>query len=266
MSVDQTAVCDLLFEISNEDRIRILMLLKESPLNPARLSQRLGQKSQETSRHLSRLEQTGLVSKGVDGRFRVTPFGEVILAQLSSLAFTTLNRAYLKSHTLAGLPPEFRVRLGELVDATPIEDPMESVFHLQETIRCAQEYVWNVNTPYFSSGFPYIRAAFERGIHGCYLRTKNHTVPPPMLGEMEREFGPGTSEKYLRLGQYEERRIPRVDLILYMSEKQVGLLAFPLVDGGFDYLGFRGDDEAPLHFCGDLFNHLWARGKPVSRS
>ncbi|HIH88862.1 TPA: ArsR family transcriptional regulator [Candidatus Bathyarchaeota archaeon] len=263
MSVDDTAVCDLLFEISNEDRIRILLCLSESPLKPARLSQRLGQKSQETSRHLSRLEQTGLVSKGVDGLYRVTPFGEVVLTQLPCLAFATHNKAYLKSHTFAGLPPEFRVRLGELVGATPIEDPLESVYHLQETIRCAQEYVWNVNTPYFSSGFPHIRAAFDRGVHGRYLRTKEHVVPPPMLEDMERELGPGTSEKYLRFGQYEERRTPRVDLILYMSEQQVGLLAFPLVNGGFDYIGFRGDDEATLRFCGDLFRRLWADGVPV---
>lgn len=264
MSVEDSAVCDLLFEVSNEDRIRILKCLTESPLSTTRLSQRLEQKNQETSRHLTRLEQTGLVSKGADGLYRVTPLGGIVLAQLPGFAFASRNRGYLQNHTLGGLPPEFRVRLGELSGATLVEDVMQAVYHLEGTIRGARDHVWNINTPYFSSGFPHIRAAFERGVRGLYLRTGDHVVPPPMLPEMEREMGRETSGKFKRSGLYEERRTPSADLILYMSEREVGLLAFPLVDGGHDYHGFHSEDEATLRFCGDLFQRLWAEGKPVS--
>jgi hypothetical protein len=51
-----------------------------------------------------------------------------------------------------------------------------------------------------------------------------------------------------------------------MSEERVGLLAFPLVEGGFDYLGFRGDDEATMRFCGNLFKRLWADSVPVRKT
>ena len=63
-----------------------------------------------------------------------------------------------------------------------------AVYHLEGTIRGARDHVWNINTPYFSSGFPHIRAAFERGVHGLYLRTDDHVVPPPMLPELRAEL------------------------------------------------------------------------------
>ena len=47
-------LCDLLFEVSNKDRLRILLQLDEEAMNVTRLSRELGLTTQESSRHLAR--------------------------------------------------------------------------------------------------------------------------------------------------------------------------------------------------------------------
>ncbi len=48
-----------------------------------------------------------------------------------------------------------------------------------------------------------------------------------------------------------------------MSEKEVALLSFPAVNGGYDYLGFTSTDPAALRWCRDVFEYYWARGKKI---
>jgi len=45
---------DLLFELSNEDRYKILLLIEEAPLNVTNLSKKAILSLPETSRHLAR--------------------------------------------------------------------------------------------------------------------------------------------------------------------------------------------------------------------
>jgi len=54
----------------------------------------------------------------------------------------------------------------------------------------------------------------------------------------------------------EQRTSAKVDLILYLSEKRC-VLAFPDIDGEFDYRGFTATDERALEWCRDLFLHYW---------
>jgi len=65
-------------------------------------------------------------------------------------------------------------------------------------------------------------------------------------------------------GVREEKLVDKVDLVLYMSEKEVAILAFPLQDGSFDFLGFASKDGRTHKWCRDLFQYYWERseGKP----
>jgi hypothetical protein len=58
--------------------------------------------------------------------------------------------------------------------------------------------------------------------------------------------------------------IPTIDSVMvvrhgYVSERE-SVLAFPLLDGSFDYVGFASTDEDMRTFCLDLFNHYWGLG------
>lgn len=255
-------LCDLLFEISNEDRLRILHRLNDEKLSVTKLSREIDLTTQEASRHISRLISIRLVEKGANGLHNLTPYSELVLRQIPGLEFTSRHRDYFSEHTLAGLPTEFVLRLGELSESTYIDDVMVAVHSVEETLIEAEEYILNINVPYIASAFPLIREAYERGVTGKFIHTRELVVPPSMREDRERVFDDDIMKKIWASGLQEERLVEEMGLILYMSENGVGILAFPMQDGRFDFLGFKSKGEGPRRWCGDLFDYFWERAEP----
>lgn len=256
-------LCDLLFEVSNEDRLGILRRLEKEAKNVTGLSRELGLTTQESSRHLSRLGDVGLTSKDAEGHHHLTSYGRLILKQLQGLEFTALHRDYFKSHSLAGLPSEFASRIGELGGSNYVDEVMVTVHNVENILQEAEEYVLNINMPYIASAFPLIREAYKRGVVGRFLHTKDLKIPPSMRDERERFLNDESIEKIRRAGVQEERLTDEVDLILYMSEKEVAIIAFPMLNGRFDFLGFSSGDERTHRYCRDVFQHCWEKGRPL---
>ena len=42
-------------------------------------------------------------------------------------------------------------------------------------------------------------------------------------------------------------------------------IAFPLIDGSFDYLGFHSEDHAMLRYCQNLFDYYYEKGEEPPR-
>ncbi len=84
-------VCNLFFELSNEDRLRIMTELEKEPLKLTHISKKLDLTSSETHRQLSRLLETKLVVKDVEGFFSLTPFGEQVLQWIPGFTFISEN-------------------------------------------------------------------------------------------------------------------------------------------------------------------------------
>lgn len=47
-----------------------------------------------------------------------------------------------------------------------------------------------------------------------------------------------------------------------MSEREVAGVAFPLLNGRFDYFGFSATNEQAHHWCRDLFTYYWNYARP----
>lgn len=112
------------------------------------------------------------------------------------------------------------------------------------------------------STYPLFVEAFERGVKVNSIDPL-HYVPPQEILEVLRD------EKLRRAihqaredGLSVDRLMPRIDVNLWVSEKEVALIAFPKMDGSFDYLGFSSKDESAHRWCTDLFQHLWERAEP----
>ncbi len=252
-------LCELLFEVSNEDRLRILIRLGEGPLNVTGLSRELGVTTQEASRHLSRLGETGLTAKDSEGLHRITPYGALTLVQVQDLDFTSRHREYFRTHVLSRIPGDFVSRMGELVDSRYLNDVMVTVHTIEKVLREAEEYLLNINTPYIASTFPLIGEAYERGVEGRFIHTKDFG-PHPAMEEQYKRGRDELMDKLLDL--LEERLVEEMDLVLYMSEKEVAILAFPLEDGSFDFHGFSSEDRRTHRWCRELFEHFWERAEP----
>ena len=254
-------LCDLLFELSNEDRLRILHQLDKKAMNVTNLSKALGLTTQESSRHISRLGDVGLTQKDVDGSHHISPYGKLILKQLPGLEFTSQYRDYFTTHSLERLPPEFVSRIGELADSTYTGDVM-AVFHNVETgMQEAEEHIWAIVDQYLMSTVPLARDALEREVKMKTIEPEDWVAPSEFYRirvNAERQW----TSQARKTGLLEDRVSERVEVFLYMSEKEVSALAFPTLDGKFDHLGFSATDERAHKWCRDLFQYYWEKAEP----
>ena len=254
---------DLMFELSNEDRFSIILCLKESPKNVTGLARELNLTTQETSRHLSRLDDVGLTRKDADGMFNITPFGHLTMRLTQGLEFVSDHQDYFSNRDLASFPQDLLCRLGELGKASYIDDVMVTVHNTERILREAEEYILNINMPYISSVFPLIREAYERGIVGKFVHTEDVKIPPVMYDDRDEVFNDELIRQFIKSGVYEERLIEESDMILYMNEKEVGILTFPTLGGRYDFQGFSSKAESTLRFCRDIFLHYCEQGNKV---
>jgi predicted transcriptional regulator len=260
------SLCDLLFEVSNEERMRILHRLEEGGMTITSLSRALDITTQEASRHVSRLGEVGLTVRDPEGHHSLTPYGRLTLRQIRGVEFTSLHRDYFKAHTLAALPTEYVGRIGELAGSALTENVMVTIHSIEETIQEAEEYLLNINVPYIASAFPLIRESIERGVKARFLHTRDLVLPEIMRDDRDQTFSDQILAKARRSGIYEERLIDEIDLVLYMSERRVAVVTFPQEDGDFDFLGFTSTDEAVHRWCSDVFQHYWERATPVGNT
>jgi len=253
---------DLMFEVSNEDRVNILRELRKEYSTYSDLSRKLDITTQEVSRHLLRLTENGLTTRRTDGLLELTSYGELVLRQLNAVEFTSKHRMYFGSHVLNRLPDKFVSRMGELMECALNLDVMVSIQRVQKILQEAEEYIWNLNLPYIASAFPYIRGSFERGVEGRFLHGEELQLPDEMRGDRERVFSDDQVRRLKATGIYKERFV-EAGLIIYMSEKELAILCFPEADGRFDYMGFTSTDPDALAWCRDTFLHFWEKGIDV---
>lgn len=256
-------LCNLLFEVSNEDRLRILHLLQQNRMNVTQLSHSLDLSSQEASRHMSRLNKTGVTRKDVDGKYYLTLYGTVILHQIRGIDFTSRHTQYFSDHTLDALPIPFIHRIGELAAGALLDDIMEVFTNIETVIRNAEDYLWIITDQYLPSNIPLHLAAWERGVKERDIEMKSWVVP-----ERIRDSVPNKEEYIQKIhharttGIVEERMLNQLHVYLCMSEKEVAVVAFPLIDKRFDYLGFTSTDDHAHAWCRDLFLYYWDQAYP----
>lgn len=256
-------LCNLLFEVSNEDRLRILHLLHQKSMNVTQLSQALDLSSQEASRHLSRLNKTGVTLKEVNGKYHLTHYGKLLLTQLQGIDFISNHQKYFIDHTLDQLPPPYIHRIGELVSSTLVDDIMVVFTNIENLIRDAEEYLLVITDQYLPSYIPLHIAAWERGVKERDIEVKNWVVPIRIKESVRDEKAYIQRIHHARdTGMLEERMLDHLDVSLFMSEKEVAVIAFPIQNSRFDYFGFTSTDDRARAWCRDIFQHYWEQAYP----
>jgi predicted transcriptional regulator len=252
-------LCDLLFEVSNEDRLRILLQLKEGAMRVTDISRELSLSIQESSRHVSRLGDVGLARKDVEGFYSLTNFGELMLRHLREIEFTSKHREYFTDHTLARLPPELVKRMGDLAGGTYMHNVMDFLHSIENMIEESEEWVWLLVDQYPMSALTLIGEALDRGVEFRCLEPYE-VISGPVFSFLKPE-----EVRSLRRARttplVEQRTLKSIDVFLFLSEKMCAL-AFPNSKGEFDYRGFIAKDEKSLKWCVDLFRHYWETAEP----
>ncbi|MFX1483121.1 MAG: helix-turn-helix transcriptional regulator [Promethearchaeota archaeon] len=248
----------LLFELSNEDRLRILDALQTEPAKLTHLSSELNLTVQETSRHLSRMTKAKLIQKEPDGAYSVTPYGLQLQEVIPSLSFLIRNQDYFMNHTFSKLPREFISRIGDLVNAEWTDNAIVLFQHVEALISRASNYVWIMSDQALSSTFPLLQECMERGVEFRVVLPKDIGVP-----KIPEERLPDFSK--FRGSFLQPRHLEQVTHVVILSENEA-ILALPDLEGKIDYLGFKITDSIGHQWCHDVFVHFWDQADPVKFS
>jgi len=245
----------LLFELSNENRLSIIVELEKGATKLTALSRKLEFTVQETSRHLSRLSGASLVMKDVDGSYHITPLGKQTIEHLSGLEFLVNHSGYFKTHTPSLLPREFASRIGDLVKCEFSDNVMHSFGTVEAMIKTAEEYIWIASDYVLSSTLPLLEDTIGRGLEFRTILPENL-----LLSAFTETHGHSLSSH--GQGRVEHRTLKKIDTILVLSEKEA-VVAFPTIEGKMDYLGFWTTNELGHTWCKDLFRYYWERAVPI---
>jgi predicted transcriptional regulator len=240
------ALCDLLFEFSNEERLKILLALEKGPKNLTRIAKDLDFTSQGTSRNVARLVETSLIRRNSDGEYELTPYGGVSLRLLSSYEFLSRNRQYFLGHDASVLPYHFINRLGELNASSFQGDFITNYVREGEMAKQAEEYVYSMGDQFNVHSPPIIAEKLKLGVEFRSIFPET-VVPPP-------GFRPAAG--------VDRRLLPKVPVGIMMTDKKA-MFGLPTLDGKMDGENFVSEDQKFRRWCLDLFNYYWDQGKPI---
>ena len=236
----------LLFELSSEERMRILLAVKAEKMRLSSIAERMKFTATEASRQLQRLSEAKLIQRNSDGFFTITKYGELSLSLLDSLIFTSLNREYFLSHDASVLPSAFIGRLGDLCGCSFQGDVISTLAYDEGMFRSAESYIWTMSDQFHYGARPIVA---ERKMLGVDFRTilPENVVPPPGFKPAE-----GVARRLL----------PKVDFHLIVTDKEAAF-GLTYIGGRMDYAQFVSKDERFRGWCHDLFQYCWDKAKPL---
>jgi predicted transcriptional regulator len=245
---------DLLFEISNEDRHRILLLVQDKALRITDIAKEMGLNNPETRRHVSRLQEVGLIQRDVVGYYNLTPYGEASMLLIKEFEFLSANREYFETHTLSNIPEGFIKRIGELTASVALTNPMDFFRFTENLLKESREFVWLLVDQFPLNSLSTIAKAIDSGIKIRVVELRERILNPDLDALTSEETQVLSRTRHTPL--VEERMVDRVGVYLFVSDKRF-VVAFPAPQGQFDFKGFTATDDASLGWSRELFLHYW---------
>ncbi len=259
------ALCDLLFELSNEDRLKILLELENGPMNLTGIAKKLDFTAQGASRNVARLVQISLIERNSDSEYVLTGYGRNALGLLAPYDFLSKEKDYILSHSTGGLPQPFISRLGELRKSERITEILDVVSNITRERRAAAEYEWFITPGRMSSPRDAMDVidSLKRGVKVRAIEPLYYVPSEDVMKETPKETLDFFEENW-RKGNIQHRYLDEVKIRMYMTERAVSILALPKRDGEVDVLGYKSKDPTFHGWCKDLFEYYWGQAKQVS--
>ena len=134
----------LLFELSHDTRTNILRALAKQPNKLVRIAELLDGQPSGVARHLNRLRDAGLVVKGMDGTYSLSPMGGVMDSMIPGFGFVANNWDYFREHDLSTVPTPFRARLGELRNSERFHGTLEAIERGVDVVLRSEEHLFMI--------------------------------------------------------------------------------------------------------------------------
>jgi len=169
---------DLLFEMSNENRYGVLLILQKQAKRITELTREMKLTTTEVRRHVTRLAEVGLIQRDIDGYYHLTPYGETSLLLFQEFIFLSSDREYFQTHTLSKIPTGFVKQVGELSASTNLNDAMDFLRHSENLLKESKEYVWLLVDQFPMYSLSSIVEAIERGVQFRIIEPRERALNP----------------------------------------------------------------------------------------
>jgi predicted transcriptional regulator len=245
---------DLLFEISNEYRHMILLLLQKKAMRITDIAKEMDLNNPEIRRHISRLRDVDLIQRDVQGYYHLTPYGETSLVLFQEFEFLSSNSDYFKTHSPSSIPIRFVKRIGELDECVNLANAMDFFRYTENLFKESMEHVWLLVDQFPMNSLSTIVETINRGVKLRIIEPRERVLNPDLDAMTSEETQ--ALNRTRRTPLVEQRMLDDVDVLLFISEAQT-VLAFPTPDGRYDYNGFAATHDSALDWCRELFKHYW---------
>ena len=207
---------DLLFEISNEYRHGILLLVENKPMRVTDMTKELKLTYPEIRRHITRLQDVGVIQRNLEGYYYLTPFGISSLFLLEELKFLTLNREYFRNHELIHIISSHVKQIGKLIESTIISNPIDFFHHTENLLKKSTEYVWLLVDQFPMNLLSNISKLLDRGVRLRIIepteRVLNHDLEAITSEEASSDPDPRLADLSTKV--FPKKLIPRTGIAI----------------------------------------------------
>lgn len=233
--------------LSHPVKLEILKAITAQSKTVEKISQNVDLSVQETSIHLERLHEAGLVDKEPDGTFFASSLGQLTLSLLLDFDFVSKHAEYFREFDLSLLPISFVERLGELKESERMEGTVGNLTYAKRLFGRARKYIWVIANEVMLDAVPIIREKISKGVNFRFII--DQTFKPPAEFEITM---PGLW-----------RRIWKVPLAIVITDKEA-MVFFLNRKLHVDYsVGFESTEPSFIKWGEDLVEHLWSQGQKL---
>lgn len=251
-------VGSLFFELAGDLRLSMLTRLKLKNYRLSQLASELDATMQEVHRNMTRLIDSGLVTKNKDGELVLTAYGMTVITIVPSYEFLYRRRDFFVDHSLGDLPPKFIQRMGAFQNCEIVHGVMAILQRWKNLYSDSEKYIKEIMGQVPLDLIETISIKIERGVRFSYIFASNTVVPKGRI-ELLQKVG---WRNFISKGLVERRMLPEVKVMTIFNEK-MGCVLFPDKKGEPDLnLMFYGEDKEFLEWCADLFSYQWEKAGP----
>jgi predicted transcriptional regulator len=231
-----------MFELSHQERLNILGLLKEEPHRLSHMSKKLGITTAEVSRHLDRLGRAGLIERDGENNYYLTPFAIIVLLEVSKFDFLTQHMEYFLTHDIT-IIPEHLLWLTSIAKGEFINGTLEISSMIKDTSLNARRYINVISTEIMRGIIELDCTKHDEGVVFRKIYPAGEDLPP----EYEKRLG----------DTFQVRTMEQIPMALKMNESIAGV-ALNDRRGKIDFsLGIVGEDESFRRWVKAVFEYYW---------
>lgn len=259
-SAEQPAegVGSLFFELAGDLRLSMLARLNEKDYRLSQLASELDATMQEAHRNMTRLIESGLVSKGREGELVLTAYGKTVVSLVPSYDFLYKNREFFADHSLGDLPVKFVQRIGAFRGCEMVHGVMAILQRWKNLYGESQQFIKEIMAQVPLDLIETVSERVDKGVKFSYIFASNAVVPKGRTQLLQKVGW----RNFINKGMVERRMLPDVRVMTIFNEKQ-GCVMFPNQKGEPDLnVMFYGETPEFLEWCSDFFDHQWRLAGP----